>query len=470
MITDRYNKLFKAYDIRGKLEDGLNSDFYYNLGKAVVTFLNAKRIAVGYDIRTDSKEFSNAFIKGATKLGCDVYLLGEVATEHLYYSVGRNSSLDGGISITASHNPVGYNGAKIVGRNLKGISGEWGLPQIKRLMLSRDYLDDADLSGTVTKHDIHDEYKNYICKHLKDLNIKDLKIVIDAGNGIGGKLFDNVFKEILEPDNQITRMYFKPDGSFPNHVPNPMLDKNTLELEKEVLRQKADLGIAIDGDADRIMFIDSKGRKPSGTYIASFLIKNYFIHRENKTFVYEPRVVFPYVKDIMANNSEANFVISNTGHTNIRNNMRKHSAIFGAEHSAHFYFKDFFFAESSMLCLALVLNLISKKISFTDEMDKLYAKFPISGEINYELERKDEAIKKIKDIWSQEKVVEFEGLSIESENWRFNLRKSNTESVIRLNIEGTTMNNIKTIYEKLDELIRSFDAKQLNKPKFIDYK
>lgn len=441
-------QVFHAYDIRGLTPSQLDKAFFYELGKAFVTFLKAKKIAVGYDIRPDSKIFSESFSKGAIELGCDVINLGQIATEVIYFATGSDLSLDGGVTITASHNPAGWSGAKLVAKGAKALSKNWGLAEIKKLMLSKSYSANSQIR-TITFKNILPEFKSKILQILEYDKLKPLKIVVDAGNGIGGIFFDYIFGDL---GLNVTKLYFEPDGNFPNHVPDPLKEENVSDLKKEVLKQKADLGIAIDGDADRVFFIDSKGRNPSGIYTGSVFAKFYAQEFPNAKIIHDPRVIWPITKEIIKLGAVP--IINQAGHSFFKDRMKSEDAILGVEMSSHFFYKDFYYADSGMMTIALMLKLISRGLDFVSEMNYFYSNYINSGEINYKVDNSEEIIRKVQDKYRKGKLDFTDGLSIEFEDWRFNLRKSNTEPLVRLNIEAKTVELLQNKFAEIEKMLK----------------
>lgn len=444
---EELSKVFHAYDIRGLVDEGLSPEFFENLGKAFVTFLKAKKIAVGFDIRPESKEFATAFIKGATETGCDVVYLDMIATEMLYYAVGSDLSFDGGAIITASHNPAGWNGVKMVGKGASALSKEWGLTEIKQMIIDNDYLK-SDSVGKVISKDIYPEFKAKILEFLKDVEVKKLKVVVDAGNGIGGKIFDYVFGDL---GLDTTRMYFEPDGNFPNHVPNPLEEENVQEIRKKTVELSADIGIAIDGDADRVFFIDNQGRNPSGIYTGSIFTKYFLSIEPGAKIVHDPRITWPIEKEVTKLNGIS--LINKAGHSYFKQRMKNENAIYGTELSSHFFYRDFYFADSGMVTIAVMLKLLSQGLDLVKELDYLYETYPSSGEINYKVDNVQDVIEKVQEFFNQGKIENIDGVSIEFDDWRFNLRGSNTQPLIRLNLEGKSKEVIIEKFKLLEEVI-----------------
>lgn len=442
------NSIFHAYDIRGKTPDELNGEFYYNLGKAFVTFTRAKNIVVGYDIRPESLTFSENFTKGAVELGCNIINIGEIATEMLYFAVGSDKSLDGGAVITASHNPAGWNGCKLVGKDVKPFSSNYGLSEIKEIIKTSSYGEVAKEAGKATAKNIYPDFKNKVLSFMLNTEIKPLNIVVDAGNGVGGKVFDYIFGDL---GLNIHRMYFEPDGTFPHHVPDPLKEENVEEIKKRVVELYADLGVAIDGDADRVFFLDSKGRNPNGIFTGSILAKYFCKVEEGAKIIHDPRVIWPITKEISKYKGQS--IINKAGHSFFKERMKIEDAIFGAELSSHFFYRDYFYSDSGMITIALMLKMISQGLNFEEELNYLYSNYFTSGEVNYTVENKDEIINKIKEHYSSGKLNDIDGISIEFDEWRFNLRKSNTEPYLRLNLESLSEKALQEKFEEIDLLI-----------------
>ncbi len=444
------DNVFHAYDIRGRDPEELNAEFFERLGKAFVVFLNAKKIAIGNDIRKTGPEYKEAFIKGATSQGCDVIDIGEIGTEMLYYAVGSDQTIDGGATITASHNPAGWNGCKMVSKGAAAISVDNGLEDIKNLMLKNDFEDKE--SGSVEDRDVYPGFKEKVLSYLKDVEIKPLKIVVDAGNGIGGKLFNYIFDEL---PLEVTKLYFEPDDSFPNHVPNPILIENVRDLMKETMSQMADIGIAIDGDADRTFFVDNKGRNPDGIYTGAIFAKEILKDKENEKIIQDPRVTWPVTNEVIKSGGIP--IQCKAGHSFFKKKMKEEDALFGAENSSHFYYRDFYHADSGMITLALMIKFLSQGLDFDEELDYLYENYPMAGEVNYTVEDVKGIISTIenyfKENYPEAEFAYIDGISVEFDDWRFNLRPSNTQPLIRLNLEGKTKDIIVEKFKLLEDMI-----------------
>lgn len=465
--------IFRAYDIRGRYPSELNSEFYENLGKAYATFFKPNKVAVGYDIRPESIEMKNSLAKGLSEMGCDVVDIGEIPTEALYFATGEHPEIfDGGLVVTASHNGAGWNGCKMVTKNAKPISGTTGLMDLKKIILENRYEMVRDKIGEISNMDMMPEYKKKVLSFITSKNKKSLNIVVDAGNGIGGKVFDYIFSDletnIKNPaDNgagflHIERMYFDPDGTYPNHVPNPMEEENVEEIKKRVVETDADFGIAIDGDADRAFFIDKKGRRPDGVYVGVLLAKNILKNNsENKKIVHDPRITWPFIKEAQKLGAEVHQ--SMAGHSFFKAAMAEKQALFGAEASAHFYYRDFYNCDSGMVTIAQLLNMYFEGFELTTEVDYLFENYPNSGEVNYRVENAIGLIHQIEEHYEKQgaKIEKIDGLSVEFDDWRFNLRTSNTQPLLRINLEAKTK---EIVVEKFLEVEKMIGAVRDNLP------
>ncbi|MBN1374337.1 phosphomannomutase/phosphoglucomutase [Candidatus Dojkabacteria bacterium] len=447
------DSVFHAYDIRGKVPEELDEAFFEILGKTFVEYLNAKNIVVGYDIRPESKGFHDAFAKGAISAGCNVTSIGEIGTELLYFAVGSNPKFDGGVVVTASHNPAGWNGCKLVGKDVSFVE----ISKIKNLMSSNLINDSENTNGTYSELDIFPAYKSKVLSFLGDVKIKPMKVIVDAGNGIGGKLFDYIFSDL---PLSVTRMYFEPDGTFPNHVADPMKEENVSELKKRVKVENFDLGIAFDADADRVFFIDSKGRNPTGEYTGVVLAKELLKKEpEDSVIVHDPRIVWPIINELKKVKAKA--AVCKPGHIFFKQKMRELNAVFGMEMSSHFFYRDFYYADSGMITTVIFLKLLSGGFDFTKEMDYYYENYPNSGEVNYTVSNVADVLAQVKLAYPEGKLDTTDGIGVSFGDWRFSLRASNTQPLIRLNVEATS---VPLVIENFKEIEHIIDGKRDNIP------
>jgi len=347
----------------------------------------------------------------------------------------------------------------MVAKNAKPISGATGLMDLKKIIIEKKYEKVEEREGGLKEMDIMPAYREKVLSFISSKSRKPLKIVVDAGNGIGGKVFDYVFKDLFESDSEsntlvVDKMYFEPDGTYPNHVPNPMEEENVEEIKKRVVDTDADYGIAIDGDADRAFFIDKKGRRPDGVYVgvllARDLLKN---NKPNKKILHDPRVTWPFIKE--AQKLGADTYQSMAGHSFFKQAMAEKQALFGAEASAHFYYRDFYNCDSGMITIAYMINMYFEGFELTKEVDYLFENYPNSGEVNYRVENAIALIHKIEEFYEKQgaKIEKIDGLSVEFEDWRFNLRTSNTQPLLRLNLEATSKEKVVEKFLEVEKMI-----------------
>ena len=423
---------FKAYDIRGRIPDELNADIAYRIGNALAEYLDASRIVVGRDIRESSTELCDAVVRGITEAGCDVLDIGLGGTEMVYFGTGALAA-DGGIMVTASHNPKDYNGLKIVREESRPVSGDTGLTDI-RALAERDTRKLAATAGTRQPTDIMAAYCERLLGFVDVGRLRPLKIVANPGNGGAGIVVDQ-----LEPELpfELLKLHYEPDGSFPNGVPNPMLEANRTATADCVRNSGADIGIAWDGDFDRCFFFDHTGRFIDGYYIVGLLAESMLAREDGGRIVYDPRVIWSTEEVVARLGGKP--VMSKSGHSFIKEVMRREDAVYGGEMSAHHYFRDFYYCDTGMVPWLLVAQLISiSGRSLADLVDARIEAFPTSGEINRKVDDTEATIARIRERYEAgaESVVTIDGVSIAFADWRFNLRASNTEPVIRLNVES----------------------------------
>ncbi len=438
---------FKAYDIRGRIPDELNEDIAYRVGNAVVEFLDAKTIVIGRDIRESSDVLTRAVIRGVTEAGAKVIDIGLGGTEMVYFGTGHLNA-DGGIMITASHNPADYNGLKIVRQQARPISGDSGLDDI-RVMAERDERLVADTAGEVVSHDLMADYIDKLVAQIDVAALKPLKIVANPGNGGAGIALDSLLPRL---PFDVVKLHYEPDGSFPNGVPNPMLEENRASTRDRVLEAGADLGVAWDGDFDRCFFFDETGRFVEGYYLVGLLAESLLKQEPGAKIVYDPRLTWA-TEDIVAKRKGVP-VMSKSGHSFMKDVMRENDAAYGGEMSAHHYFRNFYYCDSGMLPWLFVAELMSVSgKSLSELVDERIELFPISGEINRRVDDAQATIQRVRDKYEPDAlaVTLIDGVSIEFADWRFNLRASNTEPVIRLNVESR--NDRALVDEKTQELL-----------------
>ncbi|MEO1582915.1 MAG: phosphomannomutase [Pseudomonadota bacterium] len=423
---------FKAYDVRGRLPDQLNEDIAYRIGNAAAQFLDAKRMVLGRDIRLSSGSLADAVAKGLIDAGVEVLDIGVGGTEMVYFATGSLEA-DGGIMVTASHNPKDYNGLKLVRDGARPLSADSGLAQIRELA-EADARHVSAERGRRVETPINEQYISHLLGYVERDKLRPLKIVVNAGNGGAGQTLDLLAEHL---PFEFVRVHHEADGNFPNGVPNPMLEANRKSTAKAVRDSGADFGIAWDGDFDRCFLFDETGDFIEGYYIVGLLAASVLATDPGAGIVHDPRLTWNTVEVVESAGGEV--IQSKSGHSFMKAVMREHNAAYGGEMSAHHYFRDFFYCDSGMVPWLLVAQLLSES---TQPLSALVAerirKFPASGEIN---RRVADAAVVMEDVWahyidgalSSDRV---DGISIEFEQWRFNLRASNTEPVIRLNVES----------------------------------
>ena len=438
---------FKAYDIRGKVPSELNSELAYKIGRAYAKLVKGKKVVVGYDIRKSSVEICKALTNGLTDSGVNVIDIGLCGTEMIYFSTPHFDA-DGGIMITASHNPPEYNGMKFVKKESVPVGYDSGLNECEEMIVNNELGDISKTNGTVTKKDVMINFINHLSKFYDPKKINPLKVVVNAGNGCAG-----LSLESLEPKLPIKmiKIFNNPDGNFPNGVPNPMLEENRKATTEAIKKEKADLGVAWDGDYDRCFFFDEKGNFIEGYYIVGLLAKSILKKHPGEKIVHDPRLVWNTVEIVEKAGGKA--VVYKSGHAFIKQKMREVNAVYGGEMSAHHYFRENVYSDSGMIPFLLILQLMSEeKKTLSQLVDEMIAAYPCSGEINSTIDDPAGKIKEIEKKYSDGKIDELDGISIEYPNWRFNLRMSNTEPILRLNVESR--DDEKLMKEKTEELLK----------------
>ena len=423
---------FKAYDVRGRVPDQLNSDIAYRIGRAYAEFVKPERVVVGFDIRLSSQELCASLSRGLMESGVDVINIGQCGTEEIYFATSY-LKVDGGIVVTASHNPADYNGMKFVRESSKPISGDTGLNEIKRLAEANEFPTCAEL-GSISFEDPQPAYVAHLLSYVDVKSLAKLKIVCNAGNGGAGSTIDAI-QQFLP--FQFVKVHHEADGSFPNGVPNPLLEENRAPTIEAILAEGADLGIAWDGDFDRCFFFDENGRFIEGYYIVGLLAQSFLEAQPGGKIVHDPRLTWNTIEIAQEFAGEA--IQCKTGHAFIKERMRQEDAIYGGEMSAHHYFRDFFYCDSGMIPWLLVVGLMSKSGKKLSELvDERMLAYPASGEINTQVDDPVALLKNIEAHYSDscESIDQTDGLSMNFEKWRFNIRMSNTEPVVRLNVES----------------------------------
>ena len=446
---------FKAYDIRGKLGEELNEDIAYRIGRAYGQYLKPKKVVVGGDVRLTSESLKLALANGFQDAGTDVLDIGLSGTEEIYFATSF-LEVDGGVEVTASHNPMNYNGMKLVRENSKPISGDSGLRDIQRIAEENIFPDVIyENRGRYETISILDAYVDKLFSYIDASSFnRKLKLVVNSGNGAAGHVIDALEKRFLDANVSIEfiKIHHQPDGNFPNGIPNPLLPECRQDTTDAVLKHKADMGIAFDGDFDRCFLFDNQGGFIEGYYIVGLLADAFLEKNPGARIIHDPRLSWNTV-DIVTKAGGVP-VMSKTGHAFIKERMRSEDAVYGGEMSAHHYFRDFAYCDSGMIPWLLVAELLCIKNKTLGQLvkDRMTA-YPASGEINSSLDDPEQAISKVLQKYQPDsKNVDYtDGISIEYEDWRFNLRTSNTEPVVRLNVESRA--DIKLMEEKTIEIL-----------------
>lgn len=423
---------FKAYDIRGRVPEQLNEDIAYRIGRALVVELKASSVVVGRDMRLESPQLSVALIEGITHAGADVLDLGLCGTEEVYFATSHLKT-SAGIMITASHNPKGYNGMKLVREGSRPISNDTGLLDIRTRVESGNCGEIAQAHGKVISSTDKTAYIQHLLSYVNPAELKPLRIVADPGNGMAGPAIEAI-KEHLPIEWLIING--EPDGNFPKGVPNPLLPENRSATTNAVIKHQADMGLAWDGDFDRCFFFDEKGRFIEGYYLVGLLAEALLAENPNQKIIHDPRLTWNTIDQVEQAGGQP--IQSKTGHAFIKERMRIEDAIYGGEMSAHHYFRDFAYCDSGMIPWLLVAKLISKTgISLSQLVDQRMTAYPCSGEINYRVTDVAQTIEQVRNHFTPMKpaIDTTDGLSMEFPEWRFNIRGSNTEPLLRLNVE-----------------------------------
>ena len=423
---------FKAYDVRGRVPEELNEDVVYRIGRGYAEFLRPRTVAVGRDIRLSSDALADVLIGSLLDAGVNVVDIGVGGTEMVYYA-SFSRELDGGVMVTASHNPPNYNGMKFVRKGARPISADTGLKDI-RALAERGEFADASARGGLQKVDLHTDYIDHLLSYVDPAGLRSLRIVVNAGNGGAGPIVDR-----LEPrlPFEFIKVDHRPDGTFPNGVPNPMLEENRRRTAETVLREGADAGIAWDGDFDRCFFFDENGHFIDGYYVVGLLAQSFLARSPGARIVHDPRLTWNTLE--VVENCGGTAVQSVSGHAFMKQAMRDADAAYGGEMSAHHYFRSFAYADSGMIPWLLVTQLMSERgLPLSALVDERMERFPASGEINRTVDDAAEVLARIERIYSgeAERIEHVDGLSMEFSRWRFNLRASNTEPLLRLNVES----------------------------------
>ena len=438
-ITSPKPEIFKAYDIRGIYEEDMDGDTAFVLGRAFARLLGQLRgkptenlgIGLGRDMRLTAPEMGGRFAEGLMEEGCHVLDAGEVGTEVLYFLVGSHN-LDGGAMITASHNPKAYTGVKLVREGALPLSGDAGIGDL-RDMIAAGLPEKGPGGGTIEVVDVLKEFQEGALAMIRGgEKVKPMKLVVDGGNGMAGPMVGPLLRHLKM---KTVELYFKPDGNFPDHEPNPLLEENRKLITEAVVAESADLGIAWDGDADRCFFIDSEGTFVDGDFLTALLAESLLAKKGGGHILYDVRASRAVRDTVEAAGGTSD--MNRVGHAFFKTRMREKGAIFGGEVSGHYYFKDFFCADSGTIPAMLVLELLSEKeASMVELMADFRSKYFISGEINTEVADPAAKMREIEDAYSDGEISHLDGISVDYDDWHFNVRPSNTEPLLRLNLES----------------------------------
>ena len=446
-------EIFKAYDVRGTYPDEVHEDAARAIGAAFVTYLGARTIGVGRDMRLSSPALAAAFIDGATTLGVEVIDYGMIPTDVLYFAVASDG-LDGGVEITASHNPKQYNGMKMVRREAFPLSGDAGISDIREMIAADRLPPPAAARGRIRERNVVVPYVEHVLSFIDPSLIRPFNVVLDAGSGMAGMIAPRLFHTL---PCKTTRLCFDIDGRFPNHEANPLIEENRRDIVERVVADGADIGIAWDGDADRCFFIDGAGDFVPGDFVTALLAEAFLLKHPGATIIYDLRASHA-VKDVVERYGGTS-LMNRVGHAFFKRRMRETNAIFGGEVTGHYYFRDNFYADNGFIPALLILELMSKKgQSLRELLEPLRQRYFISGEINTKLQSMDAVPAKLEEIaakYADGEQYKLDGISIEYPDWHFNVRASNTEPLLRLNLEATTEAVMEKKRDEVVALIRS---------------
>ena len=444
-------KVFKAYDVRGIYPDELDEAGAEAIGRAYVEQFEPRRMAVGRDMRLSSPAMQEALMRGAAAAGADVLDLGLVGTEMVYFAVG-SLGLEGGAMVTASHNPKEYTGMKLVRRGALPVGGESGLLDVRDRAVSQpDAAGTGPTEGTIEEYDIWPAYVDRVLSFVDVAAIKPLKVVIDAANGMAGAMLPPVLERL---PIETVRCYFEPDGSFPNHEPNPLLPENREFIVRKTLEEGADLGVAFDGDADRCFFVDDTGEFVPGDFVTALFAETVLEKEPGAKVIYDVRASRAVPDAIERDGGVA--LVNRVGHAFIKARMRKEDAAFAGEVSGHYYFRDFSQADSGVVPFLLMLELISKRGRRLSEiLAPLRSRYFITGELNTPVPDVALKLQELKERYADGRVSHLDGISVDFDDWHFNVRPSNTEPLLRLNLEAMSEELMEQKRDEVLEVIRS---------------
>src|SRR6187402_2989083 len=445
--------IFKAYDVRGLYPGEINEDAARQIGRGFAAYLNAKRIGVSRDMRVSSPTVAAAFIEGARSHGTDVVDYGMCGTDMIYFAVVRDG-LDGGAQITASHNPKEYNGIKMVREGAFPLSGDAGIGDIRDMIAANTFPAPRGPRGGLETNDLLDAYVEKVMSFIDPGVIKPFNVVLDAGSGMAGVVAPRLFDRL---PCKTTRLCFEVDGTFPNHEANPLIEENRIDITERVIKEKADIGIAWDGDADRCFFIDGTGEFIAGDFVTALLGQAALLKSPGDKIIYDVRASYA-VKDIVSEHG-GTALMNKVGHAFIKRRMREENAVFGGEVTGHYYFRDFYYADNGFIPALLILELMSRKnMTLRDLLAPLRAKYFISGEINTRVSNiatVKARLAALAERYKDGNTYTLDGFSAEFPDWHFNVRGSNTEPMLRLNLEALTPALMATRRDEVLAIIRA---------------
>ena len=449
-MTSALSGIFKAYDIRGLSPSELDAPLSRRIGMAFIDYLKAKNIVIGRDMRDTSPDLAAAFIEGARSRGANVVDIGMVSTDMLYYAVASQGK-DGGAMLTASHNPKQYNGIKLVRAGAIALSGDAGIKEVRDGALCPEPSAFGGPMGTLSHQDVSEAYVAHCLGFIDVKKLRPLKLVLDAGNGMGGPTAERIFSRL---PFERTDLYFTPDGNFPNHPADPLVEENRRDIIATVKAKGADLGIAWDGDADRCFFIDDTGEFIPGDFVTALLGTMFSKREPGATIVYDVRASRAVADSVKA--AGGNPVMHRVGHAFMKVKMRELNAVYGGEVSAHYYFRDNWFADNGMIPALLLLELVcgsGKKLS--ELLAPYRAKYFISGEVNSKVADVPRALRLLEERYQDGRITKLDGISVDYDSWHFNVRGSNTEPLLRLNLEAFSKEEMESRRDEVLALIRS---------------
>jgi phosphomannomutase len=456
-VTTVSPAIFKAYDVRGTYPGEIDEDVAYRVGRGFARVLRDLReagertlhVAVGHDMRLHSPALAGAFSRGLNDEGCDVLDIGQVGTEMVYYAVGSRE-LDGGVSVTASHNPKQWAGFKLLREGALPLSGDRGIPDVQRVVAEEDF-STPNGTGTIEHADVYEEFQRYVLGFIDTGTIRPMKVVLDGGNGMAGPMIGPI---VDSSPVEGERLYFEPNGEFPGHEPNPLLEENRKLIIDTVLDRQAELGIAWDGDADRCFFIDHHGEFVPGDFLTALLAEAILIKEPGATILYDVRASRAVPDTVERLGGRA--LVNRVGHAFFKARMREEDAAFGGEVSGHYYFRGFWCADSGVIPALLVLELLSVRgKTMAELLEPFREKYFISGEINSTVAEPDAKMKEIAERYGDCEITWLDGVSVDCGSFHFNVRPSNTEPLLRLNLEAFSQEEMDARTEEVLALIRS---------------